>query len=132
MDMRSVIVREVNPKRSVRNMNQTNHKSYAKVVDNGVQAVEAVNELRNTGYRYEDVFVLAHDQDRTDRIADTVDAKEIGIKEEGVFDSLANLFRSRGDELRAKITSLGFTDTEADFYEKELDQGKVLVIAKKA
>ncbi|MGG1615181.1 general stress protein [Paenibacillus sp. NRS-1782] len=113
-------------------MNQIHHKSYAKVVENGVQAIEAVNELRNTGYRYEDVFVLAHDQDRTDRIADTVDAKEIGMKEEGVFDSLANLFRSRGDELRAKITFLGFTDTEADFYEKELDQGKVLVIAKKA
>ena len=110
----------------------TNTKSFAKVVENGVQAVEEVNQLRSAGYVYDDIFVLAHDGDRTDRIADTAGAREVGIKEEGMFDALANLFRSRGDELRAKITSLGFTEAEAQFYEKELDLGKVLVVAKKA
>lgn len=110
----------------------TNAKSYAKIVENGVQAVQEVKQLRNTGFVYNDIFVLAHDGDRTNRIADTADASEVGIKEEGMFDALANMFRSRGDELRAKITSLGFTEAEADFYEKELDLGKVLVIAKKA
>ncbi|GIP24409.1 MULTISPECIES: general stress protein [Paenibacillus] len=104
-------------------------KSYAKVVQNGVQAVETVKELSSTGYTAEHIYVLAHDQERTDRIVDASDAEEIGIKEEGVFNSIANLFRSRGDELRAKIVSLGFTETEAEFYEKELDLGKVLVIA---
>ncbi|KHF33659.1 General stress protein 17M [Paenibacillus sp. P1XP2] len=78
----------------------------------------------------DNIFVLAHDGDRTERIADAANANEIGIKEEGMFDALANLFRLRGDELRAKITSLGFTEAEAQFYEKELDLGKVLVIAK--
>lgn len=112
-------------------MNSTNEQAYAKVVENGVQAVEAVKELQITGYLADQIFVLAHEKDRTDRIADTADAKEIGIKEEGVFDSLANLFRSRGDELRAKIVSMGFTEAEADFYESELDKGKVLVIAKR-
>lgn len=104
-------------------------KSYAKVVQNGVQAVETVKELGSTGYLAENIYVLAHDQERTDRIVDATNAQEVGIKEEGVFHSLANLFRSRGDELRSKIVSLGFTDTEAEFYEKELDLGKVLVIA---
>lgn len=113
-------------------MDSTNLQSYAKVVENGVQAVQEVKQLQTAGYIYENIYVLAHDADRTDRIADTANADEIGIKEEGVFDSIANLFRSRGDELRAKITSLGFTDAEADFYEKELDLGKVLVIAKKS
>ncbi|OPG95286.1 general stress protein [Chryseobacterium mucoviscidosis] len=112
-------------------MNSTNAQAYAKVVENGVQAVEAVKELQITGYLADHIFVLAHEKDRTDRIADTADAKEIGIKEEGLFDSMANLFRSRGDELRAKIVSMGFTEAEADFYETELDKGKVLVIAKK-
>ncbi|MEC0372664.1 general stress protein [Paenibacillus chibensis] len=110
----------------------TNAKAYAKVVENGVQAVKEVNQLRSSGYVYDDIFVLAHDGDRSERIAETANADEIGIKEEGMFDALANLFRSRGDELRAKITSLGFTEAEAQFYEKELDLGKVLVIAKKA
>ncbi|GAB6992419.1 YflT domain-containing protein [Paenibacillus pini] len=114
-------------------MNSSNNaKAYAKIVENGVQAVQEVNQLRSTGYVYENIFVLAHDGNRTERIADTADANEVGIKEEGMFDALANLFRSRGDELRAKITSFGFTKAEADFYEKELDLGKVLVIAKKA
>lgn len=112
-------------------MDSTQLNSYAKVVDNGVKAVQEIKQLQSAGYVYDNIFVLAHDEDRTDRIADTANANEVGIKEEGVFDSLANLFRSRGDELRAKITSLGFTDAEANFYEKELDLGKVLIIAKK-
>ncbi|OAB45827.1 general stress protein [Paenibacillus antarcticus] len=112
-------------------MDSTQLNSYAKVVDNGVKAVEEVKQLRSTGYAYDNIFVLAHDEKRTDRIADVANANEIGIKEEGMFDSLANLFRSRGDELRAKITSLGFTDAQADAYEKELDLGKVLIIAKR-
>jgi hypothetical protein len=117
--------------RRVRNMNSSTHaRSYAKVVENGVQAVEEVRRLRNSGYMSDNIFVLAHDGDRTERIADAANANEIGIKEEGMFDALANLFRLRGDELRAKITSLGFTEAEAQFYEKELDLGKVLVIAK--
>jgi len=112
-------------------MDSTQLNSYAKVVDNGVKAVDEVKQLHSSGYVYDNIFVLAHDEERTDRIANVANANEIGIKEEGVFDSLANLFRSRGDELRAKITSLGFTDAEADFYEKELDLGKVLIIAKR-
>lgn len=111
-------------------MSMTDKKPYAKVVQNGVQAVEAVNELQAAGYARDHIYVLAHDENRTERIADTSNANEIGIKEEGVFDAIANLFRSQGDALRAKIVSLGFTDAEAAFYEKELDLGKVLVIAR--
>ncbi|MHA0857879.1 general stress protein [Paenibacillus sp. CMAA1364] len=112
-------------------MQSTQFNSYAKVVENGVLAVQEVKQLQNLGYQYDNIFVLAHDEDRTERIVETADANEIGMKEEGMMETLANLFRSRGDELRAKITSFGFTDSEADFYEQELDLGKVLVIAKK-
>ena len=112
-------------------MNSTNAQAYAKVVENGVQAVEAVKELQNTGYLADHIFVLAHEKDRTDRIADTADAKEIGIKEEGVFDSMANLFRSRGDELRAKIVSMGFTEAEADFTRVNSIKAKCLLLPRK-
>ncbi|WP_458121286.1 general stress protein [Paenibacillus sp. Z6-24] len=110
-------------------MNPTNAKPYAKVVENGTRAVEVVKELQGTGYGFDDIYVLAYRKDLTDKITETAGAQEIGIKEEGMFDSLANLFRSRGDELRAKITSLGFTQAEADFYERELGKDKVLIIA---
>jgi hypothetical protein len=114
-------------------MESTQFNSYAKVVYNGVQAVHEVQQLQNLGYVNDNIFVLAHDEVRTDRIADVANANEMdnGLKDEGLIDLLANLFRSRGDELRAKITSFGFTDTEAELYEKELDLGKVLVIAKR-
>lgn len=112
-------------------MSMIDNKAYAKVVQNGVQAVETVQELHAAGYNKEDIYVLAHNEDRTERIAEAADAGDIGIKEEGVFTTIANLFRSRGDELRATIESLGFTEAEAAFYEKELDMGKVVVIAKR-
>lgn len=111
-------------------MSSINAKSYAKVVENGVQAVQEVEELRRSGYAEDQIFVIAHDEDRTDRIVGASDASEVGMKQEGLMNTVANLFRSRGDELRAKIVSLGFTQSEAEFYEKELDLGKVLVIAK--
>lgn len=112
-------------------MESTNAKAYAKIVENGTLAVQEIQNLQTTGYITDHIYVMAHDSDKTERIAHASEAKEVGIKEEGVFDSIANLFRSRGDELRAKMVSLGFTEAEADFYEKQLDLGKVLVIAKK-
>jgi hypothetical protein len=112
-------------------MDSIGAQSYAKVLENGVQAIEEVNRLQNNGYTKEDIYVISHDQDREDRIADAGDTNEVGLHEEGLFGTIANLFRSRGDELRSKITSLGFSEAEADFYEQELDLGKVLVIAKK-
>ena len=65
-------------------MDSTQLNSYAKEVDNGVKAVQEIKQLQGAGYVYDNIFVLAHDEDRTDRIADTANATEIGIKEEGV------------------------------------------------
>jgi len=64
-------------------------------------------------------------------LSDALDTNEIGVTEQGIFDSIANVFRSRGDELRSKMESLGLTDTEAQQFEKELDRGRVLVVAAK-
>ncbi|EFU38334.1 YflT [Paenibacillus vortex V453] len=80
-------------------MEFTNTQSYAKVVENGTQAVQEVQNLRQSGYDNDRIYVLAHDSDKTSRIVDASDANNVGIKEEGVFDAFANLFRSRGDEL---------------------------------
>ncbi|MBN2979790.1 MULTISPECIES: general stress protein [Cohnella] len=106
-------------------------KAYAKLVDNGLEAFDAVNELRRQGYAGEEIYVLAHETERTDRLANAADANTIGASEEGVLQSVANLFRSRGDELRSKIEAMGFDSMEADRVEAELDRGKVLVMAKR-
>ncbi|MGU3473373.1 general stress protein [Paenibacillus sp. D51F] len=100
------------------------------VVESGMDAMSAVRELNRRGYGKDEIYVLAHDKDQTDRLAENSDANSIGMQEEGVFDSMANMFRSRGDALRSKLESVGLTDMEAERYEEVLDQGKILVIAK--
>ncbi|MBY9077048.1 general stress protein [Paenibacillus sp. HN-1] len=112
-------------------MDSIGAQAYAKILENGVQAIEEVKRLLDSGYTREDIYVISHDQDREDRIVEAAGASEVGLSEEGLFGTLANMFRSRGDELRSQISSLGFSEAEADFYEQELDLGKVLVIAKR-
>lgn len=105
-------------------------KAYAKLVNNGLEAIDVVKDLHRQGYTEKEIYVLAHGKDRTDRLADATDANTVGMSEEGMFDAIANLFRNRGDELRHKIESMGFDKNEASMYEAELDRGKVLVMAR--
>ncbi|PZD94974.1 general stress protein [Paenibacillus sambharensis] len=104
-------------------------KPTVQVVDTQMAAMHAVRELNLRGYGQDDIHVLAHDGDRTEALNEAANTKEIDRSEEGVFNSMANLFRSRGDELRAKLEAVGLDEQEAARYEQELDRGKVLVIA---
>ena len=101
------------------------------VVENGVQAKEKINQLAALGYTKEDLYVIAHDKDRTEDLSDGLNVNDVGLKEEGVFDKVANVFRKRGDELRSQFENLGLTQAEAEKYEEELDKGRVVVIGKK-
>jgi hypothetical protein len=103
---------------------------FVRVVENGVEARAEIDKFITTGFLKEEIYVLAHDRDRSENLTDAFDINQIGVAEQGLFDTFANVFRSRGDELRAKLESLGLTSAEAEEYEEELDQGKVLVVAK--
>jgi hypothetical protein len=103
-----------------------------KVVENGVQAKHEIEQLIMLGYTKDEIYLLAHDRNRSEDLTDSLDINDIGIKETGVFDSLANVFKTRGDELRSKLESLGISSNEAERYEKEMDQGKVIVVAAKS
>ncbi|RUS47801.1 general stress protein [Cohnella sp. AR92] len=105
--------------------------SYTKLVENGLEAFQTVQNLRAQGYEGDDIYVLAHEPDRTERLADAARVNTIGPAEEGVLQTVANFFRNRGDELRGKIEAMGLTKGEALTYEAELDRGKVLVLARK-
>lgn len=103
-----------------------------RVVENGVQAKEAIEQFLNRGYTKDEVYLLAHDKNRSKDLTEALETKDVGVSEQGAFDLVANVFRSRGDELRSKIESLGLSGVEAQQYEKELDQGRVLIVATKA
>jgi hypothetical protein len=107
-----------------------NEKVFLKVVDNGARAMEEINTLHRQGYLPEDIFVLAHDKDRTEYLAGAADVNTITLEEEGVIKSIANMFRSRGDELRSKLEAMGCSPREAEMHEAELDRGKVIIMAR--
>ncbi|WP_129709888.1 general stress protein [Priestia megaterium] len=103
-----------------------------RVVENGVQAKEAIEQFLNGGYTKDEVYLLAHDKNRSKDLTEALETKDIGVSEQGAVNLVANVFQSRGDELRSKIQSLGLSDVEAQQYERELDKGLVLVVATKA
>src|SRR4051812_16330779 len=102
-----------------------------KLVENGLQAKKEIEQFLTQGFTKDEVYILAHNKDRSEDLTEALDISGIGVDEQGFVDSIANVFRSRGDELRSKMESLGLTDTEAQKFEKELDRGRVMVVAAK-
>ncbi|WP_409340695.1 general stress protein [Paenibacillus sp. MBLB4367] len=100
-----------------------------KTVDNVNAAQVQVRTFRSEGYREDNIYVLAYDKDRTERVAERASAGQIGVPEEGLGTAIANIFRSRGDELRAKMRSMGFTESDAERLEAEMENDKIVVIA---
>lgn len=102
-----------------------------KIVENAVQAKKEIEELTVQGYTHDDIYIFAHDKKRTENITNALETESVGIKEQGFLDSMKNMFTSRGDELRSKMEAAGLTAEEAANAEKELDHGKLVLIAKK-
>ncbi|CAH0345018.1 general stress protein [Bacillus sp. CECT 9360] len=101
------------------------------VIENGVQAKEKIDHLLTSGYSKENLYLFAHDKNRSEHLTENTDTEGIGMKEQGLLDSVGNMFKSRGDELRSKMSSLGLSKTEAEQYEVDLDKGKVVLVASK-
>lgn len=90
--------------------------------------VAEVEKQATAGVKKENLYVITHDDDHTKRIAEKVNANTIGVKEEGLKVAVENIFRKKGDELRAKFEEIGFSSIEAEELEEKLDHGKVLLI----
>lgn len=93
-----------------------------------VELMKEVKSLADKGVSKENLYVMSHDEDRTDRVADNVDASKVGVDEQGLETAVKNVFRKKGDELRAQFEELGFTQAEADNLEEKLDHGTILLI----
>ncbi|MFC5652841.1 general stress protein [Paenibacillus solisilvae] len=98
-------------------------------VNNIAEARKQIEKYKSKGYDREHLYVLAHDKERTKRIAEETNVEQIGVAEEGIDTAIANIFRSRGSELRAKLKSMGVSPEEAERLEREMDQDKIVVIA---
>ncbi|MGE7765430.1 general stress protein [Peribacillus sp. NPDC096540] len=101
------------------------------VVENGLQAKEKIDELVTFGYTKDDVYLFAHDKNRSKHLTENTNTEDVSMKEQGFLDTVGNLFKSRGDELRNRMSNLGLSDMEAERYEEVLDEGKVVIVASK-
>jgi hypothetical protein len=110
-------------------MNNDNRRTMVHTVNNVLEARDAITRLQRDGYPKENIFVLSHDKDRTEHVADETNANKVGVAEEGVLTAIGNLFRSTGDGLRAKLTSMGVSQEHANRLEKEMDNGKIVLLA---
>lgn len=100
-----------------------------KICENGVQATKIINELESEGYNNDNIFVFAHGEERSKDLTDATDTGEVGMSEQGIINTVSNVFRKRGDELRAKFKAVGLTQEEAEKYEEVLDGGQVVIVA---
>jgi hypothetical protein len=109
----------------------SNKKNNTKVytVNNIQEAHTKIAEIIQEGYSKETIYVLTHDKKRTEQISERTETNEIGFAEEGLVTAVGNLFRSDGDELRAKLRSMGVSNEHAEQLEKEMDKGKIVILA---
>ncbi|MCL6573516.1 MAG: general stress protein [Bacillus sp. (in: Bacteria)] len=98
-----------------------------KIVRNDVEAKKTVELF----FTKNEVFLIAHDKNRSNDLTDATDTNEILPTEIGVIESLVDVFLSRGDELRSNMEYLGFSYFEAQHFEGELDLGRIDVVATK-
>ncbi|KYC62180.1 general stress protein [Heyndrickxia coagulans] len=99
------------------------------VVESGLEATNKITEFENEGFSKDNIYIFSHDKNRSKDLTDATETGSVGMEEQGVVDSIGNLFRERGDELRSKMQALGLSEMEAVHYEKLLDEGRVVVIA---
>ena len=107
-------------------------KPIVKEFQDDMELVEEVKLQANKGISKDHLYVISHDDDRTKRVAEKVNANEIGIQEEGLKVAMENMFNKKGNELRNKFEEIGFNAQEASELEEKLDHGKILLIIKNA
>src|SRR5699024_10312859 len=98
--------------------------------DDDTKLMEEVKNLAAQGASKDNHYFFSHDDDRDKRVADSVDTSTVAVGEEGLETFVKNIFRQKGDELRAQFEELGFDPTEAEVLEGKLDEGKILLLHK--
>jgi hypothetical protein len=85
-----------------------------KEFQNDQEVVDAVTEIKEKGVSEDDVYILTHDEERTKRVADNADANTVGTADMNFGTAAKNVFRKKGDELRANFDELCFSNDMAN------------------
>ncbi|MEJ9307181.1 general stress protein [Priestia megaterium] len=102
-----------------------------RVVKDGYEVKEAIEQFLSLGFRKDNIYLLAHEKDRTEELTSALNINDIGVSELRDNSPIANSFHFYKDELHSKLYSLGLSDEEVQHYLKELNWGRILVFALK-
>jgi len=94
------------------------------------EAIRGVQEIKTKGVPEEDIYILTHKDFRTEKLAEMANANTVGLAEQGLGSSIANVFKSKGDELRLKLEGLGISQPMADDLEKKLEEHQIVMVVK--
>jgi hypothetical protein len=107
-----------------------NSKPLVHVFENEQEVVNAVEELKARGIHRDNLYILTHEKERTDRINEKANANTIGANDMVLGINLKSIFQKSGDQLRKKMEEIGLSKEDAARYEEKLDEGKILLFVK--
>ncbi|WP_282059578.1 general stress protein [Bacillus pumilus] len=89
-------------------------------VENSKEAKQTIEQIRSGK---NDIFVFAYDPERSEH----TNAKSMTAVDQGILDQIANVIRTRDDELMAKMMSVGADQELALTLLDELKKGKLVI-----
>lgn len=93
-------------------------------VENSKEANQTIEQIRSAK---NDIFVFAYDPERSDTVTEHTNAKSMTAVDQGILDQIANVIRTRDDELMAKMMSVGADQELALTLLDELKKGKLVI-----
>ncbi|MBR0589436.1 MULTISPECIES: general stress protein [Bacillus] len=93
-------------------------------VENSKEAKQTIEQIRSAK---DDIFVFAYDPERSDTVTEHTNAKSMTAVDQGILDQIANVIRTRDDELMAKMMSVGADQELALTLLDELKKGKLVI-----
>ncbi|PRS14092.1 general stress protein 17m [Bacillus pumilus] len=93
-------------------------------VENSKEAKQTIEQIRSAK---DDIFVFAYDPERSDTVTEHTNAKSMTAVDQGILDQIANVIRTRDDELMAKMMSVGADQELALTLLDELKKEKLVI-----
>jgi hypothetical protein len=98
---------------------------------NGAETKKAIETFLQEGFTRDDIYLFTYNREKSKNLTNVTDTSDVGLAEQHIFDSIANVFRSRGEELRTKMRSLGLSKREIEQCVEKMDRGDIVIIALK-
>lgn len=102
-----------------------------RIVHDMTSVEHEVREMVTGGCVNEHIYLFAEDEELTIRLASEAGVHPYRIPEKGMFESLLSKFTSNSDDRTEQMESLGLTKEMVDSLEREIKDGKIVLVCDK-